>query len=108
MIVAGFGIWIVVGHASDALTRGRAYLRGTNEFNVAQPWRFSVALGLNLAFGVLLFSLPFFADALVFVVPNWIMHLASTVGLAWFAVMLTIAVYVITAVRIVVFMATRN
>lgn len=36
------------------------------------------------------------------------MHLASTVELAWFAVMLTIAVYVITAVRIVVFMATRN
>jgi hypothetical protein len=108
LVIAGFGGWFVVGHVSDALARGRAYLRGTEGFTVEQPWQFSAALGLNVAFGFLLFSTPFFADILLFAVPDWLMHLALKLGIAWFAVMLTVAVYVVTAVRIVVFMATRK
>jgi len=108
LVVVGFGIWFVVGHVSDALTRGCARLRGTGEFTVAQPWRFSIALGLNIAFGLLLFSVPFFADAVVWVVPDWIMHRATTAGLPWLAVMVTVAVYVFAAVRMFVFMAKRK
>jgi hypothetical protein len=108
LVAVGFGIWFVVGHVSDALTRGCARLRGTEEFTVAQPWRFSIALGLNIAFGLVLFSVPFFADAVVWAVPDWIMHRATTAGLRWLAVMVTVAVYVVAAVRMFVFMATRK
>jgi hypothetical protein len=108
LVVVGFGIWFLVGHVSDALTRGCARLRGTREFTVAQPWRFSIALGLNIAFGLLLFTVPFFADAVVRVVPDWIMHRATTAGLPWLAVMVTVTVYVVAATRLLVFMATRK
>jgi hypothetical protein len=108
LVVVGFGIWYVVGHVSDALTRGCARLRGSEEFTLAQPWRFSLALGLNIAFGLLLFTVPFFADAVVWVVPDWIIHRATTAGLPWLAVMVTVAAYVVAATRMLVFMATRK
>lgn len=75
---------------------------------MAQPWRFSIALGLNVAFGLLLLTLPFFADVVVRIVPDWVMHRASTAGLGWLAVMLAVGLYAVAAMRIVVFIVTRT
>ncbi len=66
---------------------------------MAQPWRFSIARGLNIAFGLLLCSVPFFADAVVWAVPDWIMHRATTAGLPWLAVMVTVSPIAAEAVQ---------
>lgn len=101
--VVAFGAWFMFGHVSDALTNGRAALRGA-DFTLAQPWRFSLALGLNLAFGFLLISAPIFPGAIFRIVPDRLIQLAGE--LAWLALLLTLAGYFTAAVRVIVFLAT--
>jgi hypothetical protein len=104
LAVLAFGVWFIYGHLRDALTDGRAALRGAT-YTLAQPWRFSLALGANLALGSLLILSVTAPSAAFSIVPSALRSVSG--DLDWFAALLILFIAFAALVRAVIFFGRR-